>query len=101
MSLRPLGIAREIIDNTGLEVTYAYDDLLFVEHNPFIVQFDDDNLSNLKLFFNVECEEETATQLEIKLRQAASERKFTIANEGKYELVSEEGAKEFQVRYLS
>ena len=43
MSFRPLGIAKEIIEATGLNVTYTYDDLVFIEHNPIIIQFDDKN----------------------------------------------------------
>ena len=50
MKFRPLGIAKEIIRAAGLQVTYTYDDLVFTEHNPVIVQFDDKDKKNLKVY---------------------------------------------------
>lgn len=101
MTFRPLGIAREVVEEIGLEVVYAYDDLVFVEHNAFHLQFDDRQQNNLKVFFNRECEPETATHLELKLTIAAQARKFTIENAGRFELVGRDGSNEFDVRYLS
>ncbi len=100
MSLRPLGLATEIIDDLKLEVTYAYDDLLFVEHNTFLLQFDDAQKSNFRIYFNVECEAGTAARLEQALSAAAKARECSIENRGKFELVVPEGGSEFQVRFL-
>ena len=101
MSLRPLGLATEIIDDLKLEVTYAYDDLLFVQHNTFIVQFDDAQKKNFRVYFNIECEAETVTRLEQALSAAARARECLIENGGKFELVTQEGASEFQLRFLA
>ncbi len=100
MSLRPLGIAKEIVEEIGHEAVYAYDDLLFIAHNAFLVQFDDGRKSNLKVFFNVDCEPEAAGRLERALVEAAQARKFTVETAGKFELVQPEGASEFQVRFV-
>ena len=100
MSLRPLGLATEIIDDLKLEVTYAYDDLLFVEHNTFILQFDDAQKHNFRIYFNIECEAGTATRLEQALSAAARARECLIENCGKFELVGQEGSSEFQLKFL-
>lgn len=100
MSLRPLGIAQEIINDLKIEITYAYDDLVFVEHNTFLLQFDDARKNNLRVYFNTECEADTAARLEQALTAAAKVRGCTIENCGKFELVAPEGASEFQVRFL-
>ncbi|BBO85724.1 hypothetical protein DSCO28_62900 [Desulfosarcina ovata subsp. sediminis] len=97
---RPLGIAKEIVNETGLDVTYAYDDLVFVEHSPFLIKFDDDKPNNLKLFFNVDCETDAAQKLEIQLRQAAEERKFTIEPCGRFELVPKPDTEELDIRFI-
>jgi len=99
MNFRPLGIAKEIINTTGLDVTYAYDDLVFVEHSPFIIQFDDDNPQNLKLYFNIDCEADAAQRLETQLTAAAEAKAFTIRNSGKFEMKQKEGVEEFEVRF--
>jgi len=100
MNLRPLGIAEEIIQATALNITYTYDDLVFVEHNVFIIQFDDDNPKNLKLFFNVDCEEETAKKLENQLTASAKEKLFSITCSGKFEMAQKEGAEEVDIKFF-
>ena len=100
MEFRPLGIATEIIQETGLNVTYTYDDLVFIEHNPFMIQFDDDNSKNLKLFFNVDCEHAAAGKLESQLKSAASLRAFTITPSGKFEMTQKEGTEEIDIKFL-
>lgn len=100
MSLRPLGVAQEILADLKLEIVYAYDDLLFVEHNTFLVQFDDAQRTNFKVYFNAECEEDTVARLEQALTEAAKSRECTIENCGEFELATQEGSNEFQVRFL-
>lgn len=100
MELRPLGIAKEIIEDTGLEVTYNYDDLVFVQHNPFMIQFDDDNSKNLNLFFNVDCEHETAEKLEAQLKTAALQREFTITPSGKFQMKQKEDTEEIDIEFI-
>ena len=100
MELRPLGIATEIIQETGLNITYAYDDLVFIEHNPFMLQFDDENSKNLKLFFNVDCEDDGAGKLEAQLKNAASQREFTITTSGKFEMTQKENTEEIDIKFI-
>lgn len=100
MELRPLGVATEIVQETGLDVTYAYEDLIFIEHNPFMIQFDDENSKNLKLFFNVDCEHDVAGKLEEQLKNAASQRGFTITTSGKFEMTQKEETEELDIRFI-
>ncbi len=100
MNLRPLGIAEEIVQATALNITYTYDDLVFVEHNVFIIQFDDDNPKNLKLFFNVDCEAVTAQKLETQLSDSAKQRHFTITLSGKFEMTQKEGTEEIDIKFI-
>ncbi len=52
---RPLGKITALLADLGLEVTYAYDDLVFVQESGFILKFADDP-EQLKLFINTECD---------------------------------------------
>lgn len=94
-----MGITKNILESIGMEVSYAYDDLVFVNHTAFLLQFDDDNPENLKLHFNVDCEADTAENLEARLIGAAKAKNFTIEKCGKFELVQKEGVEEFEVRF--
>lgn len=100
MQLRPLGIAKEIIQATGLDVTYTYDDLVFIEHSPFIIQFNDKNPKNLKLFFNRECEEDAARKIEEQLNNAAAEREFSITLSGEFEMKQKKGSDEIEIKFI-
>ena len=100
MSSRPLGVAREIIEDIGSEVSYMYEDLVFVEHNAFIIQFDDVNTTNLKLLINVECEEDAAQVFFEHLTAAAKDRKFTIEKGGKYKLKPNDSEETFDIEFL-
>jgi hypothetical protein len=42
MSLKPLGKVRELVEAAGMAISYAYDDLVFLDHNAFLLQFDED-----------------------------------------------------------
>ena len=42
MSLKPLGILKELVESAGMGISYAYDDLVFLDHNAFLLQFGDD-----------------------------------------------------------
>ncbi len=36
---RPLGLVKEVIENVGAQVSYVYEDLVFIDHNSFLLQF--------------------------------------------------------------
>jgi len=42
MSLKPLGKLKELVESVGMGVSYAYDDLVFLDHNGFLMQFGED-----------------------------------------------------------
>lgn len=99
MKFRPLGIAKEIVEDMGMEVTYTYDDLLFVEHSAFIIQFDDENSKNLFLHFNVDCEKKAARDIEKTITEIAKQKKFTIINKGLFEMAAMEDSEELQLKF--
>lgn len=41
MTNRDLGHVKEIVEAVGMAVSYAYEDLVFLEHNAFLLQFTD------------------------------------------------------------
>ena len=100
MKFRPLGIAKEILQAAGMQVTYTYDDLVFVEDNPIIVQFDEKDKKNLNVYLNVDCEEAAAEKIIKKLNDSATEREFTITNSGEFEMEQKKGVEEIEIRLL-
>jgi len=36
---RPLGLVKNIIEGLGAEISYVYEDLIFIKHNHFLLRF--------------------------------------------------------------
>lgn len=52
---RDLGTIQGALKNIGIEISYAYEDLVFVDNNTFIIRFDDKDDMHLFIHFNKEC----------------------------------------------
>lgn len=85
MSLKPLGKITAILADLGLEVTYAYDDLVFIQHSAFLLQFTDDP-ATLNLFINTECNPEEANHLASDIILAFDAQNFNLTPVGRYTL---------------
>jgi hypothetical protein len=87
--LRPLGVVKEVVEEIGLQVTYAYDDLVFIEHNDFLLQFGSDpNL--LQLYFNTECPADEAEALTTKLMPAAAGKGLSVDRKGSFTMTEDD-----------
>ncbi len=82
---RPLGIVKEMLEQIGIEVTYAYEDLVFIKHNHFLLQF---GQTGEIVFFhaNVEASETDAQQLFTAAQNAAAAQGITLIHRGRYRL---------------
>lgn len=87
---RPLGIVKEIIEELGHEITYAYDDLCFVNHNDFLLQFEE-KPEELSLFFNTECAPDEADAIAERLVPASALKGLAVNRKGTYTMCAEEG----------
>jgi hypothetical protein len=83
MEARPLGKITALLADLGLEVTYAYDDLVFVQHSTFILQFTD-TPGQLKLFINTECSPAEAGQVASDITQALLNAGFEVQLVGRF-----------------
>jgi hypothetical protein len=58
MNHRDLEAVRQIVNKaTGLDIMYAYDDLVFPEHGAFIIRFSDSSDDELFCHFHQDCTE--------------------------------------------
>lgn len=80
---RPLGHIREIIDELGLEVTYTFDDLVYIEHNAFLLRMGEQG-EMVYLYFNTESEAPERETITTRLQAAAAPRRIQILRSGTY-----------------
>jgi hypothetical protein len=85
MNLKPLGVVTEIVESAGMGISYAYEDLVFLEHNAFLLEF---TASDMELLVHINSE---AAESEIKdsiarLKKMAMEKGMTFSDGGRYTL---------------
>jgi hypothetical protein len=97
---RPLGKVREIVQWTGLDISYAYDDLVFGDHSLFIIQFDDTRERHLKLYFNVDCARPESFKLEQQLLAASQAEGFVMTCSGSFAVNQEEGQESINLKFF-
>lgn len=85
MSLKPLGIVTEIVESAGMGISYAYEDLVFLEHNAFLLQFTA-NDKELLIHTNSEAEEGEIKDSIAKLKKMAADNGMTFTGGGRYSL---------------
>lgn len=87
---RPLGLVKQILEEIGIELTYAYEDLIFIQHNPILLQFG--KVGEMLFFYtNEDTEEAEALQLFATIQTKASSHGITLVQRGRYRLSEAEG----------
>jgi len=82
MELFDLGRVQNVVKAaTGLEVTHAYEDLVFVEHSAFLIQFDPKDLKRFLCHFNEDCPVPDRIKL-LGYLQAAAEQEGLVCAQG-------------------
>ena len=66
-----------LLEAAGMEIAYAYEDLVFPDHNALLLQFTDDS-DKVLVHINQEAEKETVQATIAALQQAATEREMTF-----------------------
>ena len=95
---KPMGKAANLVESMGLKVTHAYDDLVFVEHTAFLIQFtDSDDL--LRVLFNTDCPDEDRKDLTEAIRIASQESGVPVEIKGTFSLSQKED-ENLEIKFL-
>ena len=86
---RPLGTVKQMLEELGVDITYAYEDLVFIQHNPILLQFGDVG-EMLFGYANVDVEPGVAEQLFAAIQEKAVANGMTFERRGKYRINEEE-----------
>lgn len=96
----PLGKVLNVIQPTSLEVTYNYDDLVFVEHNPFIIRFDLEDTNLIHLHFNEDCNPQDAGKLAGIMQKAASLEGLKLHVDKQFSISANEKTEELEIKFV-
>jgi hypothetical protein len=87
-------------DATGLDIGYAYEDLVFSEHGIFIIQFDGTESEKLLVFFNHECVEAKRQLFLSRLVESGKLNGMKMVYKGKFEMSQVEGEENIQLKFF-
>jgi hypothetical protein len=79
-----------IKDGCGLDIAYAYEELVFSEHGIFIFQFDVNSSDTIFCWFNQDCIETNRISMLTSLIKTATLNKMNILYKGKFEMSQKE-----------
>ncbi|NLD99494.1 MAG: hypothetical protein GX640_06430 [Fibrobacter sp.] len=86
---RPLGHVVNVVETLGLDVTYSYEDLVFVEHNAFLLRMGEKSKA-VFLYFNTESTVSERKPLTDKLIAAGKQQGLHIRLAGLYSMSQKE-----------
>ncbi len=98
MKYRNIELIREIISKAvGVDISYAYDDLVFPDHASFILQFDDKNDKNIFYHFHRDCDEEEQKQIFERLSASCGENNYLLVSKNSFFL--EQKGEEIEIHF--
>lgn len=89
-----------IKDACGIDIGYAYDDLVFAEHGLFLIQFMDKAATKLACWFNSEMPEMQEIKMYDSLTKTASLNNATITYKGRFLMKQKVGSDEIDIEFV-
>lgn len=89
MELKPLGKVKELVESVGMGISHAYDDLVFLDHNAFLLQFGADSRAVI-VHTNSEADEKEAGEGISRLKKGGSVTDLDIVVGGLYTMSQSE-----------
>lgn len=97
--LKPLGIIKDMLDGIGFEITYAYDDLIFIEHNAFLLQMGK-SPEDIWLYFNTDSTMEKRIDITNLLKECGRQYRFIVDRKGTYTILPDAHQKNLQLQFF-
>lgn len=96
---RPLGIIKEMIETIGLETTYVYEDLVFIEHNAFLLQMGEKG-KDVSVLFNTDSNPEARPEMLARLQRASAPLGLEISEGDLFSINQQEGEESIQLEII-
>lgn len=96
---RPLGIIKSVLEQTGFSISHCYEDLVFVNHNAFLLRMESKG-SEISLLFNVDSDEDKRRAIASQLNRHGNDSKLNIAQRGLYRLVPDEKSQTIAIEFM-
>jgi hypothetical protein len=86
---RPIGILKTLLNSLGFEVSYYYEDLIFVGHNAFLLRMEEKG-EEVSLLFNTESDIDKRDEIAQLFTTEAKQYDLVISCPGTYQMMPNE-----------
>lgn len=100
VALRPLGIVKNLVEAMHLDISYVYEDLVFVEHNAFLLQMSSEKGEDIVVWFNEESTPEDRPQIFSRLQQTGHALGLLLQDKGTYSIDADDGGDSLKLRFM-
>lgn len=97
---RPLGQIATMLETIGFQVSHWYEDLVFMEHNAFLLQMGEKG-EDLGVWFNVDCEPDKMDEVMDAFKDQESLFSFHIQKSGSYKMVAGQEDETLQIEFIT
>lgn len=94
---RPLGHISAVMEKMNLEVTFAYENIVYVSHSAFILVMGEIG-EEVFLYFNIESNEEDRQEILRQLTEAATGSELSFIDSGFFEM-NQKGQEEIELKF--
>ena len=98
--IRPLHLIERMTDELGVAITFAYDDLVFIEHGAVMLQFDDEREEAVNLFISSDVHHEDLPMIRDDWQQVALMHGVHLTYRGRFMVQQTFGKEEIAVTLL-
>ena len=93
---RPLGLIIEVLEKAGFASSHVYEDLIFPDHNAFLLRMEDIG-SDVSLYFNEASEQKSRDGIASVLKINGLDVGLRVTFQGTYRLVADETSETIQI----
>ena len=97
VTYRSLTEIKELIEDLGFAISYPYDDLVFIDSNAFLVQFDDSKKFSYFIHFNSELKKGASEDLKKQLIESPKAKKLNLVFKGTYTIKQSEAEEQIDL----
>jgi len=98
MALKKLGVVKNIVESVGMGIGHAYDDLVFLDHNAFLLRFSDEE-DTVIIHCNSKADKAALKEATAILKDAAKAHEMTFI-EGSDYLLSQADKENLRVEFM-
>ena len=99
-TLRPLYRVNELAQAVGQEITYAYDDLVFISHSDVLIQFVGGDEDPLNLYLHQDLDSKVFGATKAKYEINAKQQGTTLQYKGRFSMNPKEGCEEIDLQFF-